>query len=99
MLHARRFLLVILALALQTQLEQLGVENMIAKTALSEAQLKQFIKDPPLGKLLCSHRELCVGKLLSCILLDIGAQTVYYCSGVDAILWEQAKKENPDPRK
>ena len=49
----------------KTKLKNLGVENMIAKTALSESQLSQFLDTPPLG--------------------------------IDAILWEQAKKDNPDP--
>jgi len=50
----------------QNQMTQLGVENMVAKTALSESQLKQFLDTPPIG--------------------------------VDTILWEQAKKDNPDPK-
>uniref|UniRef100_T2MAU9 Nucleoporin p54 n=1 Tax=Hydra vulgaris TaxID=6087 RepID=T2MAU9_HYDVU len=52
---------------LKKQLEALGVENMVAKTALNESQLKQFLDNPPLG--------------------------------VDLILWEQAKKDNPDPKR
>jgi len=51
---------------IKAQLTQLGVENMVAKTTLSESQLKQFLDTPPLG--------------------------------IDAILWEQAKKDNPDPK-
>jgi len=51
----------------KTKLKGLGVENMIAKTVLSESQLSQFLDTPPLG--------------------------------IDAILWEQAKKDNPDPKR
>lgn len=51
----------------KTKLKNLGVENMIAKTALTESQLSQFLDSPPLG--------------------------------IDAILWEQAKKDNPDPKR
>lgn len=51
---------------IKTQLNQLGVEDMIAKTLLSASQLKQFLDTPPLG--------------------------------IDSILWEQAKKDNPDPK-
>lgn len=51
----------------KTKLKALGVENMIAKTALTESQLSQFLDSPPLG--------------------------------IDAILWEQAKKDNPDQKR
>ncbi|XP_030624408.1 nucleoporin p54 [Chanos chanos] len=51
----------------KTQLQQLGVIMSVARTALSPAQLKQLLQNPP--------------------------------AGVDPIIWEQAKVDNPDPEK
>ncbi|KAK3555682.1 hypothetical protein QTP86_028641 [Hemibagrus guttatus] len=49
------------------QLQQLGVLMSVPRTALSPAQLKQLLQNPP--------------------------------AGVDPIIWEQAKVDNPDPEK
>ncbi|KAI5612774.1 nucleoporin p54 isoform X4, partial [Silurus asotus] len=52
---------------IKSQLQQLGVVMSITRTALSPAQLKQLLQNPP--------------------------------AGVDPIIWEQAKVDNPDPDK
>nr|XP_055036973.1 nucleoporin p54 isoform X1 [Misgurnus anguillicaudatus] len=49
------------------QLQQLGVTMTVSRTALTPAQLKQLLQNPP--------------------------------AGVDPIIWEQAKVDNPDPEK
>ncbi|XP_053504069.1 nucleoporin p54 isoform X4 [Ictalurus furcatus] len=51
----------------KNQLQQLGVMMSVTRTALSHAQLKQLLQNPP--------------------------------AGVDPIIWEQAKVDNPDPEK
>eukprot|EP00058_Branchiostoma_floridae_P001530 XP_002587018.1 hypothetical protein BRAFLDRAFT_103834 [Branchiostoma floridae] len=51
----------------KTQLTQLGVVNMVAKTTLTAAQIKQLTDTPP--------------------------------AGIDPLIWEQAKKDNPDPQR
>ncbi|XP_060791361.1 nucleoporin p54 isoform X5 [Neoarius graeffei] len=51
----------------KSQLQQLGVMMSLSRTALSPAQLKQLLQNPP--------------------------------AGVDPIIWEQAKVDNPDPEK
>ncbi|KAI8510638.1 Nuclear pore complex protein Nup54, partial [Branchiostoma belcheri] len=51
----------------KTQLTQLGVVNMVAKTTLTAAQVKQLTDTPP--------------------------------AGIDPLIWEQAKKDNPDPER
>ncbi|XP_047661326.1 nucleoporin p54 isoform X2 [Tachysurus fulvidraco] len=52
---------------IKSQLQQLGVLMSVPRTALSPAQLKQVLQNPP--------------------------------AGVDPIIWEQAKVDNPDPEK
>ncbi|KAL2099689.1 hypothetical protein ACEWY4_004083 [Coilia grayii] len=52
---------------IKPQLQQLGVLMSLTRTALSPAQLKQLLQNPP--------------------------------AGVDPIIWEQAKVDNPDPEK
>ncbi|MCJ8741222.1 hypothetical protein PDJAM_G00068200 [Pangasius djambal] len=52
---------------IKSQLQQLGVVMSVTRTALSPAQLKQLLQNPP--------------------------------AGVDPIIWEQAKVDNPDPEK
>ncbi|KAI4895421.1 hypothetical protein NFI96_024319, partial [Prochilodus magdalenae] len=52
---------------IKSQLQQLGVTMSVTRTALSPAQLKQLLQNPP--------------------------------AGVDPIIWEQAKVDNPDPEK
>ncbi|XP_021324436.1 nucleoporin p54 isoform X5 [Danio rerio] len=52
---------------IKTQLQQLSVIMTVSRTALSPAQLKQLLQNPP--------------------------------AGVDPIIWEQAKVDNPDPEK
>ncbi|MCI4386986.1 hypothetical protein PGIGA_G00069040 [Pangasianodon gigas] len=52
---------------IKSQLQQLGVMMSVTRTALSPAQLKQLLQNPP--------------------------------AGVDPIIWEQAKVDNPDPEK
>ncbi|XP_048021800.1 nucleoporin p54 isoform X1 [Megalobrama amblycephala] len=51
----------------KSQLQQLGVFMTVSRTALTPAQLKQLLQNPP--------------------------------AGVDPIIWEQAKVDNPDPEK
>ncbi|XP_050960882.1 nucleoporin p54 isoform X1 [Labeo rohita] len=51
----------------KSQLQQLGVIMAVSRTALTPAQLKQLLHNPP--------------------------------AGVDPIIWEQAKVDNPDPEK
>ncbi|XP_076140714.1 nucleoporin p54 isoform X1 [Alosa pseudoharengus] len=52
---------------IKVQFQQLGVLMSLTRTALSPAQLKQLLQNPP--------------------------------AGVDPIIWEQAKVDNPDPDK
>ncbi|XP_026784679.1 nucleoporin p54 isoform X2 [Pangasianodon hypophthalmus] len=52
---------------IKSQLQQLGVVMSVTRTALSPAQLKQLLQNPP--------------------------------AGVDPIIWEQAKVDNPEPEK
>ncbi|XP_063066762.1 nucleoporin p54 [Engraulis encrasicolus] len=52
---------------IKPQLQQLGILMSLTRTALSPAQLKQLLQNPP--------------------------------AGVDPIIWEQAKVDNPEPEK
>ncbi|XP_043090212.1 nucleoporin p54 isoform X2 [Puntigrus tetrazona] len=54
-------------LNVKSALQQLGVLMAVSRTALTPAQLKQLLQNPP--------------------------------AGVDPIIWEQAKVDNPDPEK
>uniref|UniRef100_A0A8C2D0J4 54 kDa nucleoporin n=1 Tax=Cyprinus carpio TaxID=7962 RepID=A0A8C2D0J4_CYPCA len=54
-------------LNVKSALQQLGVIMAVSRTALTPAQLKQLLQNPP--------------------------------AGVDPIIWEQAKVDNPDPEK
>ncbi|KAI7789855.1 putative nuclear pore complex protein Nup54-like, partial [Triplophysa rosa] len=54
-------------MSVKSQLQQLSVVMTVSRTALSAAQLKQLLQNPP--------------------------------AGVDPIIWEQAKVDNPDPEK
>ncbi|TRY65209.1 hypothetical protein DNTS_009430 [Danionella cerebrum] len=54
-------------MSVKSQLTALGVLMSVSRTALSHAQIKQLLQNPP--------------------------------AGVDPIIWEQAKEDNPDPEK
>lgn len=52
---------------IKTQLQSIGVVNILMKTSMSSTQLQQYLDNPPVG--------------------------------IDSLLWEQAKKDNPDPQR
>lgn len=102
----------------KSQLQQLGVMMSVTRTALSPAQLKQLLQNPPAGthRFLCASGEVSLLTRLSIsmsismlVLLVFNIETscvawhFWICSrflsGVDPIIWEQAKVDNPDPEK
>lgn len=82
----------------KAQLTQIGVLMSVARTELSPAQLKQLLQNAPAGKRarLCRPLVEFDWWFLVC---DLLLRVVSSRSGVDPIIWEQAKVDNPEPEK
>lgn len=81
---------------IKVQLTQLGVVMSVTRTELSPAQLKQLLQNAPAGEWL----HACMFNLWSFIAWKIATENCCVLSiGVDPIIWEQAKVDNPDPER
>lgn len=79
---------------IKAQLTQIGVVMSATRTELSPAQLKQLLQNAPAGQ----HRDTCSCRFLSDF--DKGStRGCFVSAGVDPIIWEQAKVDNPDPER
>jgi len=70
------------------RLESLGVTVVTAKVKPSPEQLKQYLENPPDGKIFCKYSNL----------VDIfttNLRTILL--GIDSRVWQQAQEDNPDP--